>query len=116
MPTDQNPKDQSYVLRLKVNERSLAEGKNPPLCDGCGAYMQSEKDVEGKDTDNFLVNALILDAESFYGVECDRCVKKYFSKMPTKSREDVPAEVSQIVLSVLAQEMSVTFLDEEIVP
>ncbi len=111
-----NIKAQSdFILQLRVNERSLAEGKNPPLCDGCSSPIPRVKDVDGKDTENFLVKVLILD-DSIRGVECDPCVAEYFSKMPILGREDVPASVSQIVLSELAQEIQVVFLDEEIRP
>ncbi|MGI0080595.1 MAG: hypothetical protein ACRECH_13345 [Nitrososphaerales archaeon] len=64
-----------YLFSLCISERGLAEGKRPPLCDGCGSAFQ-------KDKSSYLVTAFILDGERFWGLECENYEKKYLGKLP----------------------------------
>ncbi len=97
-----NPSD--YILVLRISERGLAEGKRPPLCDGCGLPIPKEEDGD------YSINCLILDGEIFNSVQCDDCVKQYFSKVQEISESSVPKEVRQAVRLALSQDMEVVFL------
>jgi hypothetical protein len=96
-----------YILILKISERGLAEGKRPPLCDGCSTPFEKRN----PDSQDYSINALILDGERFYGLECNQCIKSYFSKLPQLSEEQIPEQISQSIRLELAQEMKFLFSD-----
>jgi hypothetical protein len=90
-----------FLFSLFVSEVGLAEGKNPPLCDGCGNGFDREEDGQYK------VIALILDGLFFHSIQCEECVKRYFSQVRLLTKNEVSKEARQTVRLGLAQEMEV---------
>jgi hypothetical protein len=96
-----------YVFSLLISEFELAEGKRPPLCDGCArpfpTWQQNQYAVES----TYLVNCLILDGERFHSLQCDECIDRYFKNLERLDEIKVQSEVIETVKFVLSKEMGV---------
>lgn len=99
-------KTKDYLFSFLISENGLAEGKRPPLCDGCAIPIEAVED-ESQGVPQYRLNALILDGYRFHSVQCDACIKKYFSKVPLMAADQVPKHIRQGVRQELAQEMEV---------
>ncbi|MCL4518893.1 MAG: hypothetical protein M1587_06820 [Thaumarchaeota archaeon] len=86
---------------MKISERGIAEGKRPPLCDGCGEPIQKNEE------EGYMINCLILDGEIFHSIQCDECIERYFRALPRFKEDEVPKEARQTVRLVMSQDMEV---------
>ncbi len=98
-------KPSDCILVLRISERGLAEGKRPPLCDGCSEPITRDED------EDYAINCLILDGEIFHSVQCDECIERYFKKLPRFNEDEVPKKVRQTVRLTMGQEIQVTWSD-----
>ena len=96
-----------YIVECGVSWQDLAEGKVPPVCDGCNTpFWRDENGV-------YQVKALILvdgKEESIWGLVCDDTVRKYYSKLPVVKEKDAKPEVKGALLEVLGMEITVEAL------
>jgi hypothetical protein len=95
---------EDYVLVLKISEKGLAEGKRPPLCDGCSEPISCDGN------DDYTINCLILDGETFHSVQCDKCIEEYFKDIPKLKESEAPKKARQTVRLVMSRDMEVMFL------
>lgn len=90
-----------YIVVMKVARRGVADGK--PFCDGCNSSIPSDEN------DDYSLNCLILDGESFHSVQCEDCFKKYFKGISKLNENEVPKEMRQTIRLVMSRNIEVTF-------
>ncbi len=125
-----------HIRQIRISAKGLAEGKNPPICDSCNDSIEpntrlcpNHLEVEISQLDSLkrkwycpkcqlewwamearecLLNCLILHWYQFRKFLCDKCVEKYFSKLPKMKEEDAPKVERMAVWAVMGQELRVT--------
>ena len=86
-----------FIFTMRIDEKDLCEQKRPPLCDSCSDPMPFDEDHKV-----YVVNALVLEGSSIWGLLCDSC-KKSFGKVAKLDEKTAPKEAKHALRGVLAR-------------
>lgn len=93
------------IVFLRLEDKDLALGKVPPLCDSCNVTIAKEHSDSAQCMYN--LNGLILGNSVFWGLLCHNCILRHHPYLRNFPEHRIPKELSDSIRLSLSKEVEV---------